>query len=52
MALVMGIDRFVDMFRTTVNITGDAVCTLIVARTEGELKGEEVATSVKKNTLA
>lgn len=52
MALVMGIDRFVDMFRTTVNITGDAVCTLIVARTEGELKGEEVATSVKKNKLA
>lgn len=36
-ALVMGIDRFVDMFRTVVNITGDAVCTLIVARTEGEL---------------
>lgn len=36
MALVMGIDRFVDMFRTTINITGDAVCTLIVAKTEGE----------------
>ncbi|MEG2220913.1 MAG: dicarboxylate/amino acid:cation symporter [Cetobacterium sp.] len=36
MALVMGIDRFVDMFRTVVNITGDAVCTLIVAKTEGE----------------
>lgn len=36
MALVMGIDRFVDMFRTTVNITGDAVCTIIIAKTEGE----------------
>lgn len=35
-ALVMGIDRIVDMFRTVVNVTGDAVCTLAVARTEGE----------------
>ncbi|WP_432204606.1 dicarboxylate/amino acid:cation symporter [Cetobacterium somerae] len=52
MALVMGIDRFVDMFRTVVNITGDAVCTLIVAKTEGELKREEDATSVNENTLA
>ncbi len=45
MALVMGIDRFVDMFRTTVNITGDAVCTVIVAKTEGEMvepQGEDV----------
>ena len=40
MALVMGIDRFVDMFRTTVNITGDAVCTLIIAKTEGETLNE------------
>ncbi|MGL6025388.1 MAG: dicarboxylate/amino acid:cation symporter, partial [Cetobacterium sp.] len=41
MALVMGIDRFVDMFRTVTNITGDAVCTLIIAKTEGELLDEE-----------
>lgn len=41
MALVMGIDRFVDMFRTTVNITGDAVCTLIIAKTEGETLNED-----------
>ena len=34
--LVMGIDRFVDMFRTMINVTGDAVCTLIIAKTEGE----------------
>lgn len=36
MALVMGIDRFVDMFRTTINVTGSAICTLIVAKSEGE----------------
>ncbi|MGL4947415.1 MAG: dicarboxylate/amino acid:cation symporter [Cetobacterium sp.] len=51
MALVMGIDRFVDMFRTVTNITGDAVCTLIIAKTEGELLDEEVIT-IKKNELA
>ncbi len=29
--LIMGIDRILDMLRTAVNITGDAVCTTIVA---------------------
>ena len=32
--LIMGIDRLIDMMRTTVNITGDAVCTTIVAHQE------------------
>lgn len=30
-ALIMGIDRILDMLRTAVNITGDAVCTTVVA---------------------
>ena len=30
-ALIMGIDRILDMLRTAVNITGDAVCTTIVS---------------------
>ena len=30
-ALIMGIDRILDMSRTAVNITGDAVCTTIIA---------------------
>ncbi len=30
--LIMGIDRILDMVRTAVNITGDAVCTTIVAK--------------------
>ena len=29
--MIMGIDRILDMTRTAVNITGDAVCTTIVA---------------------
>ncbi len=35
--LIMGIDRILDMARTTVNITGDAVCTTIVAHQDGAL---------------
>ena len=33
-ALVAGIDRIFDMGRTTVNITGDAACALIVSKME------------------
>ncbi len=33
-ALIMGIDRIVDMLRTAVNVTGDAICTTIVANHE------------------
>lgn len=36
-ALVLSVDRIVDMFRTATNITGDAVCTVIVANSEKEL---------------
>ncbi len=35
-ALVVGLDRFLDMFRTGVNVLGDLTCTAIVARWEGE----------------
>ena len=36
-ALIMGIDRILDMARTAVNITGDAVCTTVIANMNGEL---------------
>ena len=36
-ALIIGIDRIVDMFRTSVNLCGDAVGTIIVANSEGAL---------------
>ena len=35
--LIMGIDRIVDMVRTAVNVTGDAVCTTIVAKQDHAL---------------
>lgn len=37
-ALVLGVDRLLDMCRTSVNITGDAVCAVIVDRLEGKLE--------------
>lgn len=36
-AIIMGIDRILDMARTAVNITGDAMCTTIVASQEDAL---------------
>ncbi|MCD5414150.1 MAG: dicarboxylate/amino acid:cation symporter [Clostridiales bacterium] len=47
--LILGIDRILDMSRTAINITGDAVCTLIIAKSEGELN-EEVFNSDKAVT--
>ncbi len=38
--LIMGVDRILDMIRTAVNITGDAVCTTIVAHQNGDLDRE------------
>jgi len=36
-AIIAGIDRILDMARTTVNITGDAMVSVLVAKSEGEL---------------
>jgi len=36
-ALILGVDRFLDMARTAVNITGDSAVAVIVARSEGML---------------
>ena len=40
MALILGIDRFMSMFRATVNMIGNGVATLVVARWEREVDGE------------
>ncbi|HBC58514.1 MAG TPA: dicarboxylate/amino acid:cation symporter [Gammaproteobacteria bacterium] len=36
-ALIIGVDRLLDMLRTAVNITGDAAVTCVVAKSEGAL---------------
>jgi aerobic C4-dicarboxylate transport protein len=48
MALLLGIDRFMSMFRAMVNMLGNGVATLVVARWEKEIDGKTLA----KNMLA
>ena len=33
--LIIGVDRLLDMVRTAVNVTGDAMVTCVIARSEG-----------------
>lgn len=42
-ALVAGVDRIFDMGRTTVNITGDAACTIIVSRLEDKREAKKLS---------
>lgn len=36
-SLILGVDRLLDMTRTAVNITGDCMCSAIIAKSEGGL---------------
>jgi len=36
LALILGVDRLLDMFRTTLNVVGDSAATAFMARLEGE----------------
>ena len=36
-AIIMGVERILDMCRSVVNVTGDASCAVVVASSEGEL---------------
>lgn len=38
-ALIIGVDRLLDMVRTAVNVTGDATVSLIVAKSENQFDG-------------
>lgn len=40
-ALILGVDRILDMCRTTCNVTGDATVATLVAATEGQLHANE-----------
>ena len=42
-ALVAGVDRIFDMGRTTVNITGDAACTIVVSNMESRREARKGA---------
>ncbi|NND71720.1 MAG: dicarboxylate/amino acid:cation symporter [Rhodothermales bacterium] len=42
-ALILGVDRILDMLRTVVNVTGDATVATVVAASEGQLDIPELA---------
>ena len=49
--IILGVDRFLDMCRTAVNITGDAACAAVVASSEGLLgtmPGQQAASTPSK----
>jgi Na+/H+-dicarboxylate symporter len=39
-ALILGVDRILDMLRTTANVTGDATVALLINATEVEAEAE------------
>lgn len=52
-AIILGVDRLLDMFRTVINVSGDAVAAAVIAKSEGELLTEaELAKRVSEGTEA
>jgi Na+/H+-dicarboxylate symporter len=45
-ALILGVDRILDMCRTAVNVTGDATCSVFIARTEKKHLSGKTAGSI------
>ncbi len=52
MAVILGIDRFLSMFRAIVNMIGNAVATIVVARWEKEIDGDTVQRNLAINSRA
>lgn len=44
--LIMGVERIIDMFRTTVNVMGDNIATLIIANSEKDLNVDDYNSKV------
>jgi aerobic C4-dicarboxylate transport protein len=52
MALILGIDRFMSMFRALVNMIGNGVATIVIARWEHELTRTTLRTNLAKSSVA
>ena len=50
MALILGIDRFMSMMRAVVNMLGNGIATLVVARWEKEVTGEMLQRNLEKSS--
>jgi Na+/H+-dicarboxylate symporter len=51
-ALIIGVDRLLDMMRTAVNVTGDATVSTIVARSEGKFDENIYQSGYKSESAA
>jgi len=49
MALILGIDRFMSMLRATINMLGNGVATLVVARWEREIDGPSLRRALSRS---
>ncbi len=52
MALILGIDRFMSMFRALVNMIGNGVATIVIARWEGELQKQPLSDRLSSSSVA
>ncbi|MDC7242433.1 MAG: dicarboxylate/amino acid:cation symporter [Sphaerochaetaceae bacterium] len=50
-ALIMGIDRILDMTRTAVNITGDAICTTVIANSNKQVDKDTFYKKFEKDAI-
>src|SRR5438132_5070763 len=51
MALILGIDRFMSMFRALINMLGNGVATVVVARWEGELETKALSQRLEPSSV-
>jgi aerobic C4-dicarboxylate transport protein len=49
MAIILGIDRFMSMLRATVNMLGNGVATVVVARWEHEVDGASLREALARH---
>lgn len=50
-AIIMGVERILDMARTCINVTGDIACSVVIAKTENELGTEVDEEDLKQATV-
>jgi aerobic C4-dicarboxylate transport protein len=50
MAIILGIDRFMSMFRAMINMLGNGVATLVVARWENEIDAESLRRNLSRES--
>jgi aerobic C4-dicarboxylate transport protein len=50
MALILGIDRFMSMFRAAVNVIGNGVATIVISRWENEIDGPTLRANMEESS--